>query len=48
MQEVSSTAHKGAIMKDGEFLAEGTPAELLERYQAKTLEEAFEKAVRNV
>ena len=47
MQEVSSTAHRGAIMKDGEFLAEGTPAELLEQYQAETLEEAFEKAVRN-
>ncbi|MBR0483850.1 MAG: ABC transporter ATP-binding protein [Oscillospiraceae bacterium] len=47
MQEVSSTAHRGAIMKDGEFLAEGTPADLLEQYQAKTLEEAFEKAVRN-
>ena len=47
MQEVSSTAHRGAIMKDGEFLAEGTPAELLEQYQSETLEEAFEKAVRN-
>lgn len=47
MQEVSTTAHRGAIMKDGEFLAEGTPAELLEKYQAQTLEEAFEKAVRN-
>ena len=47
MQEVSTTAHKGAIMKDGQFLAEGTPDELLEKYQAKTLEEVFEKAVRN-
>ncbi|MBR4319860.1 MAG: ABC transporter ATP-binding protein [Oscillospiraceae bacterium] len=47
MQEVSTTAHRGAIMKEGEFLAEGTPQELLERYQAATLEEAFEKAVRN-
>ena len=47
MQEVSTTAHRGAIMKDGEFLAEGTPDELLEQYQAETLEEAFEKAVRN-
>ena len=47
MQEVSSTAHRGAIMKDGEFLAEGTPEELLQKYQASTLEEAFEKAVRN-
>jgi len=47
MQEVSTTAHRGAIMKDGEFLAEGTPDKLLEQYQAETLEEAFEKAVRN-
>ena len=47
MQEVSSMAHRGAIMKDGEFLAEGTPEELLQKYQASTLEEAFEKAVRN-
>lgn len=47
MQEVSTTAHRGAIMKDGQFLAEGTPQELLTKYQAETLEEAFEKAVRN-
>ncbi len=47
MQEVSTTADRGAIMKEGVFLAEGTPAELLEQYQAATLEEAFEKAVRN-
>jgi len=47
MQEVSSTAHRGAIMKDGQFLAEGTPEELLKQYQAETLEEAFEKAVRS-
>lgn len=46
MQEVSTTADRGAIMKDGQFLAEGTPAELLERYSASTLEEAFERAVR--
>jgi len=47
MQEVSTTADRGAIMKDGVFLAEGTPQELLDMYQAKTLEEAFEKAVRS-
>ncbi|MBR1528483.1 MAG: ABC transporter ATP-binding protein [Oscillospiraceae bacterium] len=47
MQEVSSTAHRGAIMKDGQFLAEGTPEELLQQYQAETLEEAFEKAVKS-
>ncbi len=47
MQEVSSTAHKAAVMKDGQFLAEGTPQELLQKYQAETLEEVFEKAVRN-
>lgn len=46
MQEVHTTADRGAIMKDGQFLAEGTPAELLERYGAATLEEAFERAVR--
>lgn len=46
MQEVHTTADRGAIMKDGHFLAEGTPAELLERYNASTLEEAFERAVR--
>lgn len=46
MQEIHTTADRGAIMKDGQFLAEGTPAELLEQYQAATLEEAFEKAVR--
>lgn len=46
MQEVFTTADRGAIMKDGEFLAEGTPQELLETYGAETLEEAFEKAVK--
>lgn len=45
MQEVQTTADRGAIMKDGHFLAEGTPAELLERYQADTLEEVFEKVI---
>ncbi|MCR4645201.1 MAG: ABC transporter ATP-binding protein [Oscillospiraceae bacterium] len=48
MQEVQTTADRGAIMKDGHFLAEGTPEELLERYQAKTLEEVFERAVKGV
>ena len=48
MQEVQTTADRGAIMKDGHFLAEGTPAELLERYQANTLEEVFERAVKGV
>lgn len=47
MQEVHTTADRGAIMKDGRFLAEGAPAELLERYDASTLEEAFERAVRS-
>lgn len=46
MQEVFTTADRGAIMKDGEFLAEGTPQKLLEKYEAETLEEAFEKAVK--
>ncbi len=47
MQEVATTAHKAAIMKDGVFLAEGSPQELLQQYQAETLEEVFEKVVRN-
>lgn len=46
MQEVFTTADRGAIMKEGEFLAEGTPQELLKKYEAETLEEAFEKAVK--
>ena len=48
MQEISTTADRGAIMKEGQFLAEGTPAELLAKYDASTLEEAFERAVRGV
>lgn len=47
MQEIQTTADRGAIMKNGRFLAEGTPAALLEQYDAKTLEEAFERAVRS-
>ncbi len=46
MQEVHTTADRCAIMKDGVFLAEGTPAEILEKYQAETLEQAFERAVK--
>ncbi len=46
MQEVSTTADRCAIMKDGIFLAEGTPQGLLEQYHAATLEEAFERAVK--
>ncbi|MDE6004231.1 MAG: ABC transporter ATP-binding protein [Oscillospiraceae bacterium] len=46
MQEISTTANRCAIMKDGIFLAEGSPQELLAKYQAESLEEAFEKAVR--
>ena len=48
MQEVQTTAHRGAIMKDGQFLAEGTIGEILTRYEAQNLEEAFERAVKNV
>ncbi len=47
MQEISTTADRCAIMKDGVFLAEGTPQGLLEQYHAATLEEAFERAVRS-
>ncbi len=45
MQEVQNTADRCAIMKDGVFLAEGTPQELLAKYNAATLEEVFERAV---
>ena len=48
MQELATTADRCAIMKDGVFLAEGTPQELLERYNAQTLEEVFERAVNGV
>ena len=47
MLEVSTTANRCAIMKDGMFLAEGSPQELLVKYQAESLEEAFEKAVKS-
>lgn len=46
MQEVYTTADRGAIMKDGVFLAEGTPDEILQKYNAQTLEQAFERAVK--
>ncbi len=46
MQEISTTADRCAIMKDGVFLSEGTPQELLEQFHAATLEEAFERAVK--
>lgn len=48
MQEVATTADRCAIMKDGIFLAEGTPQELLTKYNAATLEEVFERAVNGV
>ena len=48
MQEVQTTADRGAIMKDGHLIAEGTPAALLEQYGAQTLEEVFERAVKGV
>ncbi len=48
LQEVQTTATRGAIMKDGAFLAEGTIDELLAQYHAENLEIAFERAVRGV
>jgi ABC-2 type transport system ATP-binding protein len=48
MQEVQNTADRCAIMKDGVFLAEGTPAQLLANYEAATMEEVFERAVNGV
>ncbi len=47
MQEVHTTADRGAIMKDGQFLAEGTISEILAKYGVQNLEEAFERAVRD-
>lgn len=47
LHELETTAHRGAILKDGCLLAEGTPAALREQFGAATLEEAFERAVRN-
>lgn len=47
MQEVHTTADRGAIMKDGRFLAEGTIDEILVKYGTHDLETAFEKAVRD-
>ncbi len=45
MQEISSSADRCGIMKDGILLTENTPSGILEQYHAKDLEEAFEKAV---
>lgn len=47
MQEVQTTADRGAIMKDGQFLSVGTVAEILAQYESENLEQAFERAVRN-
>lgn len=47
MQEVQTTADRGAIMKNGEFLSVGTISEILAQYEAENLEQAFERAVRD-
>ncbi|MBQ4465725.1 MAG: ABC transporter ATP-binding protein [Oscillospiraceae bacterium] len=47
MQEVRNTADRGAIMKNGQFLAEGTITEILAKYETDDLETAFERAVRD-
>lgn len=47
MQEVHTTADRGAIMKNGEFLSVGTIPEILAQYEAENLEQAFERAVRD-
>jgi ABC-2 type transport system ATP-binding protein len=47
MQEVQTTADRGAIMKNGEFLSTGTIDEILAQYEAENLEQAFERAVRD-
>lgn len=45
MQEISTSADRCGIMKDGILLTENTPQGILEQYHAQTLEEAFERAV---
>ena len=47
MQEVHTTADRGAIMKKGELLSVGTIPEILAQYEAENLEQAFERAVRD-
>ncbi|MBQ7002676.1 MAG: ABC transporter ATP-binding protein [Oscillospiraceae bacterium] len=45
MLEISTTADRCAIMKEGVFMAEGTPDALLQQFHASSLEEVFERAV---
>lgn len=45
MQEITATASRCGIMKEGRLLVVDTPEGILEQYKANDLEEAFEKAV---
>ncbi len=47
MLEVERTADYIAFIADGRIVDEGTPRELVERYEASDLEEAFVKAIRH-
>lgn len=43
LDEADALCHRIAIMDKGEIMAEGTPASLKEKYEAKTLDEVFLK-----
>lgn len=48
MYEVESLCDRVAMINKGEIIMQGTPAELLKRYDAKNLEEVFIKGVKSV
>lgn len=48
MFEVESLCDRVAMINKGEIIMQGTPAELLKKYDAKNLEEVFIKGVKSV
>lgn len=48
MFEVESLCDRVAMINKGEIIMQGTPAELLRRYDAQNLEEVFIKGARSV
>jgi ABC-2 type transport system ATP-binding protein len=48
MYEVESLCDRVAMINKGEIIMQGTPAELLRKYDAKNLEEVFIKGVKSV
>lgn len=48
MYEVESLCDRVAMINKGEIIMQGTPSELLEKYDAKNLEEVFIKGVKSV